>query len=76
LIRSFDFHPITSVARFARLWKTRPKDRELRLVVVRRTPVEGVKQFTADQVTIVIPAGATLGLETYASLPMETSLRD
>lgn len=76
LIRSFDFHPITSVAQFARLWKTRPKDRDLRLVVVRRTPVEGVKEFTAKRLTIVIPAGATLGLETYASLPMETSLQD
>jgi len=75
-IRSFDFHPITGVGQFARLWKTRPGDREIRLVVVRHTPVQGVREFEAKLLTIVIPAGDSVGLEANASISRETGLEE
>lgn len=53
---------VYDAASFTRLWEAHPDDREVELVLLRRTPCKGVLEYTETRVVARVPAGAGLTL--------------
>jgi len=76
IIRSFNYRTVESSKHFNALWASRPRDRESRLVIVRRTPVPGPMQYRARLIELVVPPDNPVEAVSADSWPRDHSLTD
>jgi hypothetical protein len=73
---SLDGVEVFDVPQFDELLKKRPKDRPLKIVVVRRTKAPAPVDYTEAFVTVDLPADKDVALELKTYLKRESGLRD
>jgi hypothetical protein len=76
IIRTFNYHSVTGSKHFNELWKSRPRDRESRLVVVRREKVPGPMTYRARLLELTVPPDDSVDVISTASWPRDPNLTD